>query len=335
MVRFGEVTALDGADLVAPEGAVTALIGPSGCGKSTLLRVVAGLQRPDRGSVSWQGTDITGIPPHRRHFGLMFQDFALFPHRSVAGNIAFGLEMERWSEPDIRSRVAEVLDLVGLDGYGSRPVDDLSGGEQQRVALARTLAPRPSLVMLDEPVASLDRSLRERLVDEMGEIFRSLGVTALYVTHDQGEAFAIADHLAVMDRGVVVRHGKPGAVWSDPGSEFVAGFLGHEAVLTVAVTDGVGRIGDIEVPLGIGDGTHRIVVPAVAVSLGPDRPDAGQRAAGQGTGTVERVTYQGGTHRIVVDVAGTRLTTETSGHPPPVGSGVIVTVDRDRLIPLP
>ncbi len=182
VVRYGEVAALAGLDLEVADGEVVALLGPSGSGKSTLLRVVAGLVAPDAGSVTWDGQDLAGVPPHRRGFGLMFQDYALFPHLDVGGNVAFGLRMQGPVRP---GRVAEVLEMVGLPGYEDRAVGTLSGGEAQRVALARALAPEPRMLMLDEPVGSLDRVLRERLVIELRELLVRLRMTALYVTHDQ------------------------------------------------------------------------------------------------------------------------------------------------------
>jgi len=187
-VRFGDHLALAGVDLMVPTGNVVAVIGPSGCGKTTLLRVIAGLQRPLTGTVAWDGENLNAIPPHRRGFGMMFQDHALFPHRTVAGNVDFGLKMTGSPLDVRRSRVEEVLELVGLGGYDHRSIADLSGGEQQRVALARTLAPSPRLIMLDEPLGSLDRALRDRLIGEMRGIFARLGITVVYVTHDQDEA---------------------------------------------------------------------------------------------------------------------------------------------------
>jgi thiamine transport system ATP-binding protein len=184
---------LDGFGLEVEPGEIVSILGPSGCGKSTLLRVVAGLLIPDAGLVSWDGTDLGPVPPHRRGFGLMFQDNLLFPHRDVGANVAFGLRMQRRPKPAVRARVAELLTLVGLPGYEHRSVATLSGGEAQRVALARALAPSPRLLMLDEPLASLDRDLRERLTTDVRDLLKSLGTTALHVTHDHGEAAVLGD----------------------------------------------------------------------------------------------------------------------------------------------
>ncbi len=232
-VRFAgaERPALDAVDLDVAPGELVALLGPSGCGKTTLLRVVAGLTEPDAGRVLLDGRDLSGVPAHRRGVGLMFQDYALFPHRDVGGNVEFGLRMAGMAPADRRRRVAEVLDLVGLAGWEDRPVGPLSGGERQRVALARALAPAPRLLLLDEPLGALDRTLRDRLVPELGELFRSVGVTVVHVTHDQSEALALADRVVVLDAGRVVQDGSPAAVWARPASAFVARFLGFANVV--------------------------------------------------------------------------------------------------------
>jgi thiamine transport system ATP-binding protein len=232
-VRFtgADAAALATVDVTVAEGEVVALLGPSGCGKTTLLRVVAGLVEPDAGRVLLDGHDLAGVPAHRRGVGLMFQDYALFPHRDIGGNVEFGLRMAGVGVDERRSRVAEVLELVGLPGWQQRPVGPLSGGERQRVALARALAPSPRLLLLDEPLGALDRSLRDRLVPELGALFRSVGVSVMHVTHDQGEALALADRVVVMDRGAVVQEGSPAEVWARPASAFVARFLGFANVV--------------------------------------------------------------------------------------------------------
>jgi ABC-type Fe3+/spermidine/putrescine transport system ATPase subunit len=223
---YGETPALRGVSLSIAPGAIVCLLGPSGCGKTTLLRVIAGLEHADSGIVMFEGQPIDGLPVHARGFGLMFQDYALFPHRDVAGNVAFGLRMRRNTREQIAARVAEMLELVGLAGYGRRRVYELSGGERQRVALARSLAPSPRLLMLDEPLGALDRALRERLLDELRAILSRVGVTSLYVTHDQAEAFAIADWLVLMNQGQIEQQGPPEAVYRRPATRFAARFLG-------------------------------------------------------------------------------------------------------------
>lgn len=218
-------------NLTVAEGEIVCLLGPSGCGKTTLLRIVAGLEQPDRGQLTLAGRDLREIPVHQRNFGLMFQEFALFPHRTVAENVAFGLRMAGQNRDQIRQRVQDVLALVNLTGYDNRSIFALSGGERQRVALARSLAPHPRLLMLDEPLGSLDRALREELMVELRTILKAVGVTALYVTHDQQEAFAVADRLVVMRQGQIEQVGPPPTIYDTPASAFIARFLGFHNLL--------------------------------------------------------------------------------------------------------
>ncbi|GAB3121944.1 ABC transporter ATP-binding protein [Streptomyces calidiresistens] len=225
--------AVDGVDLEVPAGRTVCVLGPSGSGKSTLLRVVAGLRRPDGGRVLLEGRDQARVPAHRRGVGLMFQDHQLFPQRDVLGNVLFGLRMRGTDRATARARAEELLRLVGLPEAGGRAPASLSGGEQQRVALARALAPEPRVLMLDEPLGQLDRDLRERLAVELRALFRTLGTTVLAVTHDQGEAFAMADRLVVMERGRVAQVGTPVEVWQRPASAFVARFLGFRNLVPV------------------------------------------------------------------------------------------------------
>jgi len=207
-------------------GETVCLLGPSGSGKSTLLRIIAGLEEADSGSVAFDGQDLTSIPAHRRDFGLVFQDYALFPHLKVSENIAFGLQMRRLPQNEIVERVANALEMVNLSGFENRQVTELSGGEQQRVALARALATRPRLLMFDEPLGALDRTLREDLLNELRSILHQTHILAIYVTHDQEEAFAIADRVLILHSGEIIREGTPAEVWADPKSAFVARFLG-------------------------------------------------------------------------------------------------------------
>lgn len=207
-------------------GETVCLLGPSGSGKSTILRIIAGLEEADSGQILWEGKDLAGVPAHRREFGLMFQDYALFPHRDVAGNVAFGLVMRGLPRRDIERRVREALQRVNLSEFATRRVTDLSGGEQQRVALARALAPQPRLLMLDEPLAALDRALREQLGEELRRILHEERLPAIYVTHDQGEAFVIADRLVLLHEGIVQQSGAPEEVYNRPANTWVARFLG-------------------------------------------------------------------------------------------------------------
>jgi spermidine/putrescine transport system ATP-binding protein len=212
-------------------GETICLLGASGSGKSTLLRIIAGLEEPDSGFISFDGIDLTSTPPHLRDFGLVFQDYALFPHLSVYDNVAFGLRMRRLQQDEIEERVTNSLKMVNLGGFEQRQVTDLSGGEQQRVALARALATHPRLLMFDEPLGALDRTLRENLLGELRAILRNTDIPAIYVTHDQEEAFAIADRVLILHHGEIVREGTPAEVWANPQSAFVAEFLGLGNIL--------------------------------------------------------------------------------------------------------
>ncbi|WP_030298409.1 ABC transporter ATP-binding protein [Streptomyces katrae] len=271
-VRFGEravVDALDCVDLAVAEHEIVCVLGPSGSGKSTLLRVVAGLQPVSAGRVLLGGADQERVPVHRRGVGLMFQDHQLFPHRDVGGNVAFGLRMRGSGRGACEGRVAELLELVGLPGAEGRSVSSLSGGEQQRVALARALAPSPRLLMLDEPLGQLDRGLRERLVVELRGLFSRLGTTVLAVTHDQGEAFALADRVVVMRDGRIAQAGTPLEVWQRPASEFVARFLGFENVVPALVSGEAAMTewGKVLVPAGSPEGERRILIRPAGVVL--------------------------------------------------------------------
>lgn len=207
-------------------GETVCLLGASGSGKSTLLRIIAGLEDADAGFIAFNGIDLTSTPAHLRDFGLVFQDYALFPHLNVNENVAFGLRMRRLSQEEMTERIANSLEMVNLGGFGTRHVTDLSGGEQQRIALARALATRPRLLMFDEPLGALDRTLREDLLNELRSILHRTNIPAIYVTHDQEEAFTIADRVLILHHGEIIREGTPAEVWAMPGSAFVAGFLG-------------------------------------------------------------------------------------------------------------
>lgn len=231
---------LKGVSLSVAEGEVMALLGPSGSGKTTLLRIIAGLERADAGTVRLDGRDLAGSAVHERGFGMVFQDYALFPHKNVAENVGFGLRMQRWPAERLDARIRDLLRLVGLEDFGERVVYELSGGEQQRVALARALAPEPRLLLMDEPLGALDHALRERLLGELRAILneadalsgRRRGLTALYVTHDQAEAFAVSDRVAILRDGQVEQVDSPVTMYRRPRTPFVAKFLGMENLFT-------------------------------------------------------------------------------------------------------
>ncbi len=255
-VRYGDVEAVRDADLEIADGEVLALLGPSGSGKSTLLRTIAGLEPAATGRVCWDGDDLSGVPVHRRNFGLVFQDGQLFPHRDVAGNIAFGLRMRGMDRVARDERVRALLDLVGLAGYERRKITALSGGEAQRVALARALAPQPRLLLLDEPLSGLDAELREQLAIEVTELLRRTKTTTLLVTHDQEEAFTLADRIAVLDDGVIRQVGDVLDVWRRPVDERIARFLGVTTFLRGRTERGRLRcaLGEVSLPwAGTGD----------------------------------------------------------------------------------
>lgn len=210
---------------------ITSLLGPSGSGKSTLLRIIAGLEEPNSGEVFWDGKNISKIPTYLRNFGLMFQEYALFPHLNVEQNIAFGLRMQNVHPSEIEKRVTKALSLVQMESFAKREIPDLSGGEQQRVALARTIAPEPRLLMLDEPLSALDESLKEELLLELNNIFDEIDMPVIYVTHDQTEAFSIADRALILHEGVIQQDNEPKQVFENPSNQWVAGFLGYKNLL--------------------------------------------------------------------------------------------------------
>jgi len=291
--QFGDAPAIRNVSLSMERGQILCLLGPSGCGKTTLLRSIAGLETPDSGRVLFEGRDIGGVPPHRRNFGLMFQEFALFPHKSVGENVAFGLKMQQAGNPE--QRVQEMLELVGLAGFAERDVSSLSGGERQRVALARSLAPNPKLLMLDEPLGALDRALRERLMVEIRQILKRVGLTAIYVTHDQTEAFAIADRVVVMNGGRIEQDSRPEMLFWRPATAFVARFLGFENLLPVISLGG----GQYNTPLGAWPVAAESQCPAgqtVVLLVRPEaaafEPQAGSiKVAGSVTGRTFRGRY--------------------------------------------
>jgi thiamine transport system ATP-binding protein len=245
VVRFGERVVVDHVDLEVANGEVIAVLGPSGCGKTTLLRAISGLEPLHTGRVCWEGRDLVGVAPHDRHFGLMFQEYALFPHRNVVGNVEFGLRMAGTDRDARARRVDEVLELVGLAGLRNRTVATLSGGEQQRVALARALAVSPRLLMFDEPLGALDREWRRRLLGEIGALLRRSALPAVYVTHDHDEAFSIATRVAVMRAGRIVQQGAPADVWQRPADAWTAQFFGFGPATRCEARDGV-----LETPWG-------------------------------------------------------------------------------------
>jgi putrescine transport system ATP-binding protein len=302
--RFGTTVALDAVSLDIYRGELFCLLGGSGCGKSTLLRAMAGFVTPDAGRIFLDGQDITDAAPHERPVNMMFQSYALFPHMSVAQNIGFGLRMEGASRALIRERVQEMLALVRLDGLGERKPEALSGGQRARVALARALAKRPKLLLLDEPLSALDKNLRESMQFELVGIQERLGVTFIVVTHDQEEAMTMATRLAVMDRGAIMQLGTPSEVYEFPNSRFTAEFLGTANVFegVVETTDATGtRIGSAEYEFDIlaEAASPKPAGARVLVAVRPERMAIALAAAEDRTGdnrligTIADIAYYG------------------------------------------
>lgn len=330
----GRTHALSDVSFDLDEGKSLAVLGPSGCGKSTLLRLIAGLETSDGGEAAMNGESLNDVPPHRRGFGLMHQDLALFPHLNVRDNIAFGLHSQRWEAETIERRVYELLELMRIEPLADRSVDAISGGEQQRVALARSLAPRPRLLMLDEPLGALDRRLREELAQEIRHIRDHEGVTLIYVTHDHDEAFAVADDILVLEQGRAVQHGPPEDVWLNPATPFVARFLGHENLFRCQVSAKDDGTNEAHCVLGSWQPGNipaapdcTALIPPEAITL--DVPDQDGAAA-----TIVDVTLQGGTYDVTLNIHGeqlrARVPVTTASHRPQPNATVSVTIDWNQ-----
>ena len=290
---------LSGISFTVETGETVCLLGASGSGKSTLLRIIAGLEEPENGQVLWNGADLESVPTHQRKFGLVFQDYALFPHLTVAENVAFGLKMQNLPQDEIKLRVAASLKQVNLSEFINRSVTELSGGEQQRVALARALAPRPRLLMFDEPLGALDRALRDHLLDELRSILHASGVPAIYVTHDQEEAFAIADRILLLHDGLIAQDGTPAEVALHPASGWVANFLGLGNIIE-------GKwLGDrrVETSLGVlevDDKTGADMKESVAVLIRPENVTLISNGNGL-KGRVADVSFQKNGFRVTLE----------------------------------
>lgn len=320
--------------LDAAAGEVVALLGPSGSGKSTLLRCIAGLHAPRGGRIELGGIDATGVAVERRGVGLVFQDHALLPHRDVAGNVGLGPRLHGAGPAEVSARVAEALDRVGLAHLADRPVDALSGGEQQRVALARALAVRPRLLLLDEPYGSLDRPLRARLLAELPELVRSAGTAAVLVTHDQDDALAVADRIAVLLDGRVVQLGAPEACWTRPTTAAVARFLGAGPLLDAEVAAGGARtdLGILPAP-GAPDGAALVLLPSARVRLAGEADRDGDVVLPARLGGVR---FAGDHHAVTLSVAGAELLLRRTAPPAgPPGTVVDLRIAPEDLVVLP
>jgi spermidine/putrescine transport system ATP-binding protein len=313
--RFGEFTAVDDLDLTLAHGEFFTLLGPSGCGKTTTLRMIAGFEQPSEGEIRIEGTDVAGLPPHKRPTNTVFQSYALFPHLSVEANVAFGLKRKRVSKEETAERVAAELRRVGLASEANRRPNQLSGGMQQRVALARALVNLPKVLLLDEPLGALDLKLRKELQVELKRIQREVGITFVYVTHDQEEALTMSDRIAVMNRGRVEQIGVPEEVYDRPSTTFVAGFIGVSNLMPATVArqgmvklDSGPEVAAETGALGPGEGCAAVVRPEkLRVTL----PGEGAAANGAPTveGVVESSVYLGTATQIVVGLGeGVRMT---------------------------
>ncbi len=349
-----DVSAVNAVSLTVDADEIICLLGPSGCGKTTLLRMIAGLETPDSGQVFFAGQEITNLAPHRRGFGMMFQDFALFPHKNVFDNVAFGLQTRGNSPQAVQERVAEMLALVDLRNFEDRDISLLSGGEQQRVALARSLAPGPQLLMLDEPLGALDRALRERLMLDLRHILKRVGVTAIYVTHDQSEAFAVAERIAVMNAGRIEQLDAPPRIYARPASPFAARFLGFHNLLTGNITssgevDTV--IGRLTLPSPLPPGGEQVTVlikPDAVIGFqlstfsgqlsavsGQRSAVSDRRSAVEVEALVTAISFRGKYYQVWIKAAGQRLMFELpSAEGWQAGETVRLTLNVEKMLVL-
>jgi spermidine/putrescine transport system ATP-binding protein len=343
--RFGEFTAVDGINVKVAPGEFFSLLGPSGCGKTTTLRMIAGFERPTEGQVVLDGVDVVTTPPHKRNVNTVFQNYALFPHLNVERNVAFGLKYQQVSKAEAAERVGRALELVRLEGYQKRRPNQLSGGQQQRVALARALILNPSVLLLDEPLGALDAKLRKALQIELKAIQEEVGITFVYVTHDQEEALTMSDRLAVMSNGRVEQIGPPEEVYEEPSTAYVADFLGvsnlMDATAHGSTQDGCRvRLGEFDLVAAKGEPD---AVGDVKISIRPERVDlqpSGAAGPNRIPGMVERIVYVGSMMQVIVNLApGEKLQVlvQNEGDALPFGQGTAVSAhlpaDALRVLP--
>jgi putative spermidine/putrescine transport system ATP-binding protein len=332
--HYGAVSALNDFSLTLAAGELVALLGPSGCGKTTALRLLAGLEQADGGRVVIGGQDVTGLPANKRDVGMVFQSYSLFPHMVAWENVAFGLQMRNVGAAERKRRALEVLELVGLAPYANRYAVQMSGGQQQRVALARALAIRPKVLLLDEPLSALDAKVRSRLRDEIRRVQLEVGITTLFVTHDQEEALAIADRVGVMNAGHIEQLGPPTLVYTRPATPFVAEFVGLTNRLPGTVSRGEVDVRGVRLPLvhsDAADGAAVALVRPEAVALSSE----GDMSAGPLVGNVIAVAFLGATSRVTVDLGDLTVlaqlpTSEAAAHP--AGTRVKVVLRKDPVL---
>jgi spermidine/putrescine transport system ATP-binding protein len=343
--RFGDFTAVAGINLRVPSGEFFSMLGPSGCGKTTSLRMIAGFERPSEGQILLDGVDMAQTPPHKRNVNTVFQNYALFPHLTVEENVAFGLKYKDASKQETKEQVGNALELVALTGFGHRRPNQLSGGQQQRVALARALVLNPAVLLLDEPLGALDAKLRKRLQIELKALQEEVGITFIYVTHDQEEALTMSDRIAVMSQGRVEQVGSPKEIYEEPASAYVADFLGVSnlmAATAAGVTEGGCRVTIGEFELVAGQGDAGSVGPA-KVTIRPERVqllDHGTSGENTVPAMVERVVYVGSVLQVILNLApGERIQAwiynEGGDLPYNSGSPVAARLPREALRVLP
>ena len=327
-MAFDDELVLDNINLYINDSEFLTLLGPSGCGKTTTLRIIGGFTTPTSGDVTFDGVRINDVPPHKRQINTVFQKYALFPHLDVFENIAFGLRIAKVPEEEIRQRVTEMLEVVSLKGFDRRRIDQLSGGQQQRVAIARALVNRPKVLLLDEPLGALDLRLRKDMQNELKRIQQQMGITFIYVTHDQEEALTMSDTVVVMDKGRIQQIGTPEDIYNEPKNAFVADFIGESNILNgVMVRDKVVKMYGKEFPcVDVGFAENE----PVDVVIRPEDIDIVPVEQGQLIGTVTNVTFKGMQYDIIVDFRGFKWLIQTTDHSP-VGARIGVKIDPDGL----
>ena len=327
-VSFDEQTILNNINLQIHDGEFVTLLGPSGCGKTTTLRIIAGFQQPDKGNVIFEGKNIDGVPAYKRQVNTIFQRYALFPHLNVYENIAFGLRVKKMKEKEISETVKEMLNLVNLNGFERRNINSLSGGQQQRVAIARALAVKPRVLLLDEPLGALDLKLRKDMQVELKNIQQRLGITFIYVTHDQEEALSMSDTVVVMDGGVIQQIGTPQDVYNEPKNAFVADFIGESNILDGKMLEDFkcsfsgAQFQCLDKGFGIGE--------SVDVVVRPEDVDIVPVEKGMLSGTVTSITFKGVHFEIIVDIGGFKWMIQTTDYEP-VGKKIGLEIEPDAI----
>ncbi len=327
-MTFDNETVLDNIDLNIQDKEFLTLLGPSGCGKTTTLRIIGGFQAPTSGDIYFDGVRINSVPPHKRAINTVFQKYALFPHLNVFENIAFGLRMKKVEEAEIQRRVGEMLEIISLKGFEHRRPEALSGGQQQRVAIARALVNRPKVLLLDEPLAALDLKLRKDMQIELKKIQQQVGITFIFVTHDQEEALTMSDTVVVMDKGSIQQIGTPEDIYNEPKNAFVADFIGESNIIDgIMAEDRLVQMYGRKFPCL--DGGFAPNEP-VDVVIRPEDIDIGPVERGQLTGTVTSVTFKGMQYDIIVDFRGFKWLIQTTDHSP-VGARIGIKIDPDGI----